>query len=374
MTRRILIFCTLALLSLTEIHGQAPTGVPGEGAAVDERGNPHYATFSICAIDPATGESGVAVTTRVPFVGRAVPWARAGVGAIATQAWTVVEYGKRGLDLLEEGLSPEEVMARLLESDEGRERRQLGIIDMEGRTATHTGSETGAWAGSREGRNYTVQGNILVGPEVVNAVAESFESTEGSGMPLAERLILAMEAGQREGGDRRWGYFQSAAIRIADPESPGRGGDNISLGIDVGEHEEPVAEMKRIYYRTARRLGFRTFSEIRGSDVVELKRMLHGLGFWRPELEEIPAAPSFDVDRELMTRDPERFEELVEAYRDEWTAWEDRYAVYDREAMDAVEAFREAHDLKFEGNPRGLVDERLVEALRREFYGRKSEE
>jgi uncharacterized Ntn-hydrolase superfamily protein len=368
MTRRIVLAVMLAVVSLHSADGHQPAAVGGDD--VDQGGIPHYATFSICAIDPVSGESGVAVTTRVPFVGRAVPFARAGVGAVATQAWTVVEYGQRGLDLIEQGLAPEEVMARLLETDEGRERRQLGIIDMEGRTASHTGSETGAWSGSREGRHYTIQGNILVGPEVVDAVAASFESTEGRGMPLAERLILALEAGQKEGGDRRWGYFQSAAIRIADPASPGRGGDNISLAIDVGEHDEPVAEMKRIYYRTARRLGYRAFSEIRGSDVVELKRMLHALEFWRPELEEIPEPPAFDADRDLMTSDPERFEALVEEYRARWRQWEEQYAVYDSETMEAVDAFRKAHDLDYEGNPRGLVDERLVETLRAAYFGR----
>src|SRR6185436_7032163 len=113
--------------------------------------------------------------------------------------------GRKGLDLLEQGVSPQEAIERLLSDDKGRERRQLGMIDMKGRAAAHTGKENGAWSGSRQGRNYTVQGNILVGPEVVDAVAASFESTEGTGMPLAERLIRALEAGQEKGGDRRWG-------------------------------------------------------------------------------------------------------------------------------------------------------------------------
>lgn len=358
----------LLLLFVPNISASEPVVVAPDGVVVDSAGNPHYSTFSLVAIDPATGESGVAVTTRVPFVGRAVPWVRAGVGAVATQAWTVVEYGQRGLDLLEEGLEPEEVMERLLAEDEGRDRRQVGIIDMQGRTASYTGTGTSGWAGGRQGPNYTVQGNILVGPEVVDAVAGHFESTAGTGMPLAERMILALEAGQEQGGDKRWGLFQSAAIRIADPNNPGRGGDNISLSIDVGEHETPVAELKRIYYRTARKLGYRSFSEIRGNDVVELKKMLHSLGFWRPELEAIPEPPEFDVDRDLMKTDPKRFEELVEEYREEWRTWEEAYAVYDQEAIDAVDAFREARGLDFEGNPAGLVDERLVEALRREVY------
>lgn len=364
-----IVVLSLAVSSFSAVAADSVTVAP-DGVRLDGAGNPHYATFSLAAIDPETGESGVAVTTRVPFVGRAVPFVRAGVGAVATQAWTVVEYGQRGLDLLEEGLAPEEVLERLLSEDEGRERRQLGIIDMRGRTASHTGSETGAWAGSLQGSNYTVQGNILVGPEVIEAVAGHFESTAGTGMPLAERMILALEAGQQQGGDKRWGLFQSAAIRIADPNNPGRGGDNISLAIEVGEHDAPVAELKRIYYRTARRLGYRTFSEIRGNDVVELKRMLHTLGYWRPELEAIPEPPEFDVDRKLMTTDPRRFEALVDEYREEWRDWEERYAVYDLETVDAVDAFRKARGLEFEGNPRGLVDERFIEALRREYYSK----
>ena len=138
---------------------------------------------------------------------------------------------------------------------------------MKGVGAAHTGKGNGNWAGSQQGRNYTVQANIMVGPEVVDAVAATFESTEGTGMPLAERMILAMEAGQAKGGDRRWGNLQSAAIKIADPNDPGRGGDYIALAIEVGEHAEPVGEMKRIYYTTGRRLGYRTFSRVEGPDV-----------------------------------------------------------------------------------------------------------
>lgn len=335
---------------------------------------PVAATFSICAIDPVTGEAGVAVTTRVPFVGRAVPWVRAGVGAVATQAWTVVEYGPRGLDLLAAGREPAAALEELLAADAGRDRRQLGLIDMQGRTAAHTGSGTGAWSGSRAGKNYTVQGNILVGAEVVDAVAAHFESTEGSGWPLAERLILALEAGQAKGGDRRWGNLQSAAIRVADPRDPGRGGDFVSLAIDVGEHAEPVAEMKRIYCATARRLGYREFGEVRGEDVVELKRMLHALGHWRPELEEFPEPPKFDADRALLTTDPKRFEEQIAAWRERAAAFEEQFARYDDEAIAAVDAFREANGLEFEGNPKGRVDARLVAELRRLYLERQRRE
>src|SRR6266704_2946967 len=262
-----------------------------DGAALNDEGLPQYSTFSLCAIDPATGQSGASVTTRVPFVGRAVPHVRAGVGAVCTQASTVVEYGPRGLDLLARGVEPQAVLAQLLADDQARESRQVGVIDMKGRAAAHTGKQNGNWAGSRQGKNYTVQANIMVGPEVVSAVAQTFESTEGSGLPLAERMILAMDAGYAKGGDRRWGNLQSAAIKIADPNDPGRGGDYIALAIEVGEHSEPVAELKRIYYTTGRRLGYRTFSKVEGSDVVELKRMLHAAGYWRPQLSAFPEAP-----------------------------------------------------------------------------------
>lgn len=326
------------------------------------------ATFSLCAIDPATGEAGVIVTTRVPFVGRAVPWARAGVGAVATQAWTVVEYGRQGLDLLEQGVAPQEAIERLLADDKGRESRQIGIIDMRGRTAAHTGKENGDWAGSRQGPNYTVQGNILVGREVIDAVADHFESTEGSGMPLAERMILALAAGHAKGGDRRWGLFQSAAIRVADPNDPGRGGDHLSVSIDVGQHEQPVAELLRIYRTTQRRLGYRSFSEIQGRDVIELKRMLHALGYWRKDLREFPKEPVVPVDQALLRSDPERYQKQLDERRQALDSYTKDLANYDPTAMDAVDAFRKDHGLIFEGNPRGLVDERFVEALRAAYH------
>src|ERR1051326_1555222 len=273
-----------------------------DGVTLNDEGLPQYSTFSLCAIDPATGQSGASVTTRVPFVGRAVPHVRAGVGAVCTQASTVVEYGPRGLDLLAKGVDPGAVLQQLLKDDEQRESRQVGVIDMKGRSAAHTGKQNGNWAGSRQGKTYTVQANIMVGPEVVEAVATTFEASEGTGMPLAERMILAMEAGYAKGGDPRWGNLQSAAIKIADPNDPGRGGDYIALAIEVGENPEPVAEMKRIYYTTGRRLGYRAFSRVEGPDVIELKRMLHEVGAWRPALQTFPSAPP-------STNTPKRSEE-----------------------------------------------------------------
>jgi uncharacterized Ntn-hydrolase superfamily protein len=362
--------CASLLLSSPALAQQRAA----DGVTLNDEGLPQYSTFSLCAIDPATGQSGASVTTRVPFVGRAVPHVRAGVGAVCTQASTVVEYGPRGLDLLAKGVEPQAVLQQLLADDASRESRQVGVIDMKGRAAAHTGKQNGNWAGSRQGRNYTVQANIMVGPEVVDAVAATFESTEDTGMPLAERMILAMEAGHAKGGDRRWGNLQSAAIKIADPNDPGRGGDYISLAIEVGEHPEPVAEMKRIYYTTGRRLGYRTFSNVEGPDVIELKRMLHTLGYWRPSLATFPQAPpstNTPKMRELQKTDPAQYDKIVAESRRASADYTREYAQYDADAIAAVDKFRADRGLNYQGNPAGLVDARLVDALRAAYIEKK---
>jgi len=363
------LLCSLMVLTTSVASAQfrAPDGV-----TINALGDPQYSTFSLCAIDPATGQSGAAVTTRVPFVGRAVPWVRAGVGAVCTQASTMVEYGVKGLDLMAKGVAPADAIAQLLSTDTSRESRQLGMIDMQGRGAAHTGRNNGDWAGSRQGRNYTVQANIMVGPEVVEAVATTFEALESTGLPLAERMILALEAGQQKGGDRRWGNLQSAAIKIADPKDPGRGGDYISLAIEVGEHAEPVGEMKRIYYTTARRLGHRTFSRIEGADVIELKRMLHALGYWRPTLAQFPEAPVMNAqaNQALRQSNPAAFEQAQTEARRAAAAYQQDYARFDEETVTAVDKFREEQRLNYAGTPAGLVDERLVQALRRAYFSK----
>ena len=168
-------------------------------------------------------------------------------------------------------------------------------------------------------------------------------------MPLAERMILALEAGQAKGGDRRWGSLQSAAIKVADPNTLGRGGDNIALAIEVGEHPEPVAEMKRIYMTTQRRLGYRSFSRIEGPDVVELKRMLHALGYWRPELAVFPEPQG---GRGRGQGDAGAVQNLNR---------------FDDETIAAVDKFRAANSLNWQGNPPGLVDQKMIEVLRAQY-------
>ncbi|HKB12705.1 MAG TPA: DUF1028 domain-containing protein [Vicinamibacterales bacterium] len=345
-----------------------------DGVTLNDQGLPQYSTFSLCAIDPATGQSGASVTTRVPFVGRAVPHVRAGVGAVCTQASTMVEYGPRGLDLLAGGVEPSAVLQQLLADDQLRESRQVGVIDMKGRSAAHTGKQNGNWAGSRQGLNYTVQANIMVGPEVVDAVATTFEASEGTGMPLAERMILAMEAGYAKGGDRRWGNLQSAAIKVADPNDPGRGNDHITLAIEVGEHPEPVAEMKRIYYTTGRRLGYRSFSKVEGPDVVELKRMLHEVGYWRPSLTAFPdAPPSINTAQmqELRRTNPAEYEKRAAEVRTRTSAYNSDYATFDDETIAAVDKFRKDHNLDYQGDAPGFVDARMIDALRATYFAKK---
>src|SRR3954470_2394484 len=163
--------------------------------------DPVVATYSIAACDRFAGQWGGATQSKSLAVGSVVPWAEPGTGAIATQAYANPRYGSEGLALLREGLSAEEVVERLTSADEGREERQLGVVDREGRSATFTGRECLDWAGGRTGACYAAQGNILVSGATVDALAESFEGS--AGRPLAERLLDCLAAAQEAGGDRR---------------------------------------------------------------------------------------------------------------------------------------------------------------------------
>jgi uncharacterized Ntn-hydrolase superfamily protein len=241
-----------------------------------------FHTFSIAAIDPRTGEVGVAVTTSVPCVGNGVPWVRAGVGAVATQASTRTEYGNELLDALAKGEAPDAALKRLLAADSNANSRQVGVIDIKGRSAQHTGTGPQDWKGHRAGKNYVTQGNVLVGPQVLEAVAKSFEASEGQPRHLADRLIDAIAAGHAQGGDQRHGLRQSAAVIVADPR-PGqsRRTDGVTANISVCENPEPVSEMRRIYDAISQTLGYRTLQQFSGGDVVQLKIMLQALGLYK---------------------------------------------------------------------------------------------
>lgn len=198
-------------------------------------------TFSICAFDRETGELGIAVQSKFLSVGAVVPWARAGVGAIATQAHANTSYGPRGLELLASGLAPDAVVERLVRDDPDREKRQFGMVDAKGRAATFTGAECFDWAGGATGRGYCAQGNILAGPAVVDGLTKGFVEASGS---LAERLIAALHAGQRGGGDRRG--MQSAALLVV-KEKGGYGGLNDRfIDLRVDDHERPIEELERL--------------------------------------------------------------------------------------------------------------------------------
>ena len=272
-----------------------------------------FHTFSIVAIDPITGESGVAVTTRRPCVGNAVTWVRPGVGAVATQGRTRLEYGNDLLDLLERGVTPQQAMDRVVAADEGREHRQVGVIDMQGRTAQWTGAEQygaeahGDWVAMRTGQHYAVQGNSLVGTHLVDAVADAFENSEEQQRHLADRLIEAINAGQVLGGDGRHGETQSAAVLVADPR-PGmsRRPDKVNVDINICEHPEPVGEMRRIYDTISETLGYRELRQFEGNDVVQLKVILHALGYLQTESLELED-PMISVYDELTIAAVDRF-------------------------------------------------------------------
>ncbi len=198
-------------------------------------------TFSIVAYDPGTGDLGVAVASRYLAVGAVVPWAKTGVAAIATQAWCNTSYGVKGLEMLRDGSSPQEVLERLTEADEGRDKRQIGIVDTSGASASYTGSEAQPWAGHRFSENYAVQGNILVGEEVVLAMERAFLKAEGG---LSDRLMAALEAGDAAGGDARG--KQSAAILVVRDMGSGYSDRYIDLRVD--DHTEPIIELRRIYH------------------------------------------------------------------------------------------------------------------------------
>ena len=210
-----------------------PLSVPAEP--------PPVATFSIVAADPESGEVGVAVASRFFSVGSVVPFAAAGVGAVATQSFANTTFGPRGLELLERGAEPDETLRILLRDDERPDRRQVGVVAADGASATHTGENCLAWAGGRSGPGYAVQGNILTGEAVVVAMEKAFLETEGT---LADRMFAALAAGDAAGGDARG--RQSAALLVA-KEGAGYGGYNDrAIDIRVDDHADPFGELKRL--------------------------------------------------------------------------------------------------------------------------------
>jgi len=199
-------------------------------------------TFSIAACDLDRGDWGVAVASKFPSVGSVVPWATAGVGAIATQAHANVDYGPGGLALLAQGVSAEAAVARLSGADDNRAARQLGIVDATGGAASFTGDECMPWAGGMSGEGFACQGNILVGPEVVDEMARAFRAAEGE---LVDRLLVALAAGDAAGGDRRG--RQSAALLVVRDGGGYDGRNDRYIDLRVDDHTDPVGELARVF-------------------------------------------------------------------------------------------------------------------------------
>lgn len=209
---------------------------------------PRPGTFSIVARDPETDAVGVAVHSKFVAVGAVVPFASADAGAIATQSVANVGYGPDGLELLGEGLRAPEVVAKLIGRDDEASLRQVGVVGRDGSVAAFTGNDCLPYAGDVQGSRYSVQGNVLEGPETVTAMADAFEAGDGEsdddrGFP--ERLLSALRAGNAAGGDRRG--EQSAALYVAKPEGGYGGGNDRWIDVRVDDHPDPIGELERVF-------------------------------------------------------------------------------------------------------------------------------
>jgi uncharacterized Ntn-hydrolase superfamily protein len=211
-------------------------------SALSSRRIKPVATFSIVGFDPATGDLGIAVESRFFAVGAVVPWAKAGVGAIATQSFANTTFGPKGLEMLAAGKTAQEVLDALLKDDPQASQRQAGIVDARGAPATFTGDKCNSWAGGKTGKNYAAQGNILTGKEVVAAMAATFEDT--AGLPLADRLVKALAAGQAAGGDSRG--QQSAALLVVRAKGGYAGFNDRYIDLRVDDHPRPIEELGRL--------------------------------------------------------------------------------------------------------------------------------
>lgn len=268
-------------------------------------------TFSIVARDTRVGELGIAVQSKFLAVGAVVPWARAGVGAIATQSWANTSYGPRGLELLAGGLSASEALAQLLADDKGSASRQVGIVGIEGAPITYTGDECFPWAGGRVGEDYACQGNILVDEQTVLAMARTFETTTGS---LAERLLAALAAGQAAGGDSRG--QQSAALLVVRAGGGYSGFNDRMIDLRVDDHPQPIQELQRLY-------------------------LLHQLYFSRPDPQQsLPIDPALASELQTLLARSGDYHEAVNGTYDEPTrqalrAWIGRENLEERWYEDA---------------------------------------
>ncbi len=286
-----------------------PAGATGMAPA-----RPDVATFSIVACDTLAGEWGVAVASRFLAVGSVVPWARAGVGAIATQAVANTNFGPTGLMLLEKGLPAGQALDRMVDGDPGRLARQVGLVDRSGASATFTGERCESWAGGLRAPGVAVQGNLLAGSDVVDSMMQAFQIAEGS---LAERLLTALAAGESAGGDRRG--KQSAALLVVKERGGYEGHNDRYVDLRVDDAEDPISELRRLYALHARvflpavhsRLGdeFLVAGDREGADR-EYARVVH---LYRNAIQDAPRDP--DPRNGLAWFYAEHRVNLDEAYR-----------------------------------------------------------
>ena len=248
MLKRCLVLVALAVVVLVSR--------PAASQKLDTIQDP-VATFSILGFDPESGELGGAVQSRVFSVGNGVLWAEAGVGAAATQAYVDVSYGPQALELLRKGVKPADVIKQVMDKDPDpgnrggrwpKTGRQFAVIGPTGETAVHTGTTASNWAGHKQGKLCTAQGNILAGPAVVEGMVKAFEETKGR---LAYRLVAALEAGQAAGGDTRG--MQSAALLIVKKDGGPWLHNDVVLRLQVDDHEQPIAELRRLVEKNPRR-------------------------------------------------------------------------------------------------------------------------
>jgi uncharacterized Ntn-hydrolase superfamily protein len=241
---------------------------------------PLVATFSLVAHDPRNGDLGIAVQSKFLGVGAVVPWARAGVGAIATQSWANTSYGPDGLDRLAAGGDAQAVLDALTAADPERAKRQAGIVDAQGRSATFTGAECFHWAGGRNGPHFAAQGNILVSGATVDAMVETLlEAQTGGAGELADHLVAALAAGQAAGGDSRG--MQSAALRVVRAGGGYSGFNDRYIDLRVDDHPLPITELRRIL--DLHQLYFQptdpaSLLSLNGATLAELRALLHATG------------------------------------------------------------------------------------------------
>jgi uncharacterized Ntn-hydrolase superfamily protein len=267
-------------------------------------------TYSIVACDLEAREWGVAVQSKFLAVGAGVPAAEPEVGAVATQAWANMRYGPDGLALLRERCSAEEVVARLVGADDGRDHRQLGVVDGQGRAATFTGSECLDWAGGTTGPGYAAQGNILVSAETVDALARTFESSAGG--PLAERLLACLRAAQAAGGDRRG--QQSAALLVVRKDGGYGGTSDAVVDLRVDDHPRPIEELERLYALHDLLFGETPENEWLDVDATlaaEIRERLDGLGYGDADLATALSRWAGAVNLEERVRGADRIDPVV---------------------------------------------------------------